>query len=74
MQSTLRPRNVAANPSNRLQDLFRLVPDSVITLNDLELENDDESLMMMMMMMMMLAALLAVLAALLAKMAGLGPD
>jgi hypothetical protein len=33
---------MAANPSNRLQDLFRLVPGSVITLDDWELENSND--------------------------------
>jgi hypothetical protein len=36
------PRNVAANPSNRLQDLSRLVPGCIITLDDWELESDDD--------------------------------
>jgi hypothetical protein len=35
--------NVAANPSNKLQDLSRLVPGSVINLGDWELENDDDN-------------------------------
>jgi hypothetical protein len=31
-----------ANPSNKVQDLSRLVPGSVINLDDWELENDDD--------------------------------
>jgi hypothetical protein len=57
------------------QDLSRLVPGSVITLDrdEWELDSCFWRMMMMIMLKIMLAALLAVLAAQLAVMAGLGP-